>query len=118
MLTRLAFLLLTLALFCSAGDLNGKWTAKVQGPDGELEITYTLKVEDGKITGTASSHMGDFKITEGNIKDNDVTFLLNVNMNGEERKFEHKGKLSGDALKLTLEVNGQAMEINAKRSAS
>jgi hypothetical protein len=116
MIQRVFLGLCLLAFACFGGDLNGKWTAKVQSPNGELDVTYVFKVEEGKITGTASSHMGEFKITEGTLANDDVTFILNVNMNGEEMKLAHKGKLAGDELKLTLDVNGQTMEINAKRS--
>jgi hypothetical protein len=118
MIQRLLAALCLSALTALAGDLNGTWVAKVQSPNGELEVTYDLKVDDGKITGTASSHMGEMKIHEGTFKDDDVVFVLDVPVNGETRKFEHKGKLTGDELKLTLDFNGQSIEINARRSAS
>jgi len=115
---RMMIALMMVTLTAWAADLNGKWVAKVQGPNGEMEVTYVLKVEEGKITGTASSHMGEMKINEGTITGDDVVFQLEVNMNGESRKFEHKGKLAGDELNLKLEVNGQSMDINAKRAAN
>lgn len=117
MLTRVAFVIALFAMACCGGDLNGKWTAKVQTPNGEQEVTYTFKVEDGKISGTASSHMGEFKISEGTVQGDEVSFVLNVNLNGEERKFPHKGKMDGDSLKMTLDFNGQEMPIEAKRAS-
>ena len=118
MLIKVFTLLMAASLGAWAGDLNGKWNAKVAGPDGELEVLYTLKVEDGKISGSASSHMGEMKISEGTLTGDDVIFVLNANIQGEERKIPHKGKLSGDELKLTAEVGGQSMAINAKRAGS
>jgi hypothetical protein len=118
MMLRVFSLCLVSALAALAGDLNGKWLAKVQGPNGELEVTYVLKVEEGKISGTASSHMGEMKISTGTVTGDDVVFTLDVNMNGEERKVEHKGKLAGDDLNMTIVIGEQTMEIKAKRSAS
>ena len=118
MLIKVFTLMMMASLGAWAGDLNGKWNAKVIGPNGEMEVTYILKVEGGKITGSASSHMGEMKISEGTITGDDVVFVLNANIQGEERKIPHKGKLSGDELKMTVEVGEQSMEINAKRAGS
>ena len=81
-------------------------------------MTYTLKVEDGKISGTASSQMGEMKISEGTVKGDDVEFILNANIEGQERKIPHKGKLAGDELNLTADVGDQSLEIRAKRLGS
>ena len=115
---RKAFFVLLAAAAAFAGDLNGKWMAKVASPNGELEVTYTLKVEDGKITGTASSHMGEMKISEGTVTGDDVVFVLNANIEGQERKIPHKGKLSGDELNLTADIGDQSLEVKAKRAGS
>jgi hypothetical protein len=117
MLTRTVLVFALFALACFGGDLNGKWSAKVQSPNGELDVTYTFKVEDGKITGEVSSHMGEFKITEGTVTGDDVNFILTVSMNGEERKVPHKGKLDGDSLKMTLDMGGQEIPVEAKRAS-
>lgn len=116
MLNRVGMLLALFALFCLGGDLNGKWTAKVQGPEGEMEVTYYFTVSEGKISGNAKSHLGDFKIADGTLKDDEVSFILNVTIDGETHRVEHKGKLAGNALVMKIEFDGQPMEINAKRN--
>ncbi|MCX6637247.1 MAG: hypothetical protein NT090_19500, partial [Acidobacteria bacterium] len=43
-----------------AADINGKWKADYQSPDGEARTTtFTFKVDGEKLTGTATSREGE-----------------------------------------------------------
>lgn len=107
-----------LALSSFAEGLAGKWTATVATPDGSTqEATYVFQVTDGKIKGSVTVPTGDAPITEGEVTGEDVTFVVTAEMNGQERKFTHKGKLSGDKLEMKIDFGGREIPVTAKRAS-
>ena len=104
------------ALASFAEGLDGKWSAKVLAPQGEVDAVYEFKVADGKITGSVKARTGDGQITEGTISGDAVSFVIIAELHGQERKLKHTGKLAGDLLDLELDMGGgQLVPIKAKR---
>lgn len=113
-IARLFMGLMLLAISAFAGDVTGKWTASVQGPDGDMQITFDLKEDGHKLTGTSTSHMGQLPITDGTVDGDNVAFTVA----NDQFTAVHKGTVKGDEMKLTVDVNGQSFNITAKRAAS
>jgi hypothetical protein len=112
-----ASLLLAVSSF-AADNVSGKWSAEMQGPQGTMTTTFTLKVEGDKLTGTVSGRGGDTPISDGTVKGDEVSFNVVRNMNGNEMKMAYKGKVTGDELKLTRTMQGgdrPPQDITAKR---
>ena len=100
-----------------AADIDGKWVGKV----GDADITFQLKSEGEKLTGTLDNaqQAGVVEIKDGKIaKDGTVSFAVVRNLNNAETRIEWSGKLTGDELKLTRAAVGQnaAAEVVAKRA--
>jgi uncharacterized protein (DUF2147 family) len=113
----------TLMLFATtlfAADISGKWTAEVEGRDGQKRTTtFNLKAEGEKLTGTVSGRGGrEFNIEDGKISGDNVEFAVTMEINGNSRKVVYKGKASGDQLNLKRGEGDQAREVTAKRSTS
>lgn len=112
------FVLLTVAY---AADVDGKWTAQVPGRQGNTqEVTFNLKAEGDKLTGTMSGRQGDMPISDGKISGKDLSFNVVREFNGNSIKLVYKGVLSGDEIKFTRTMEGgqgggQAQEFTAKR---
>ena len=106
-----------MALVASAADIDGKWKSEMQTPDGQTRTsTYTFKADGEKLTGTVSGRMGETPIGEGTIKGDEISFVVVRNFGGEERKMKYKGKVSGDELKMTMEMGDMgSREVVAKR---
>jgi hypothetical protein len=102
---RFAWLVALLALTCLAAwaaDVDGKWTAEVQG--GQTQ-TLTLKADGMKLTGTMEGGQGGpVEISEGMLHGSDVMFKVVREFNGNKFEQSYKGTLSGDELKLTREA--------------
>lgn len=100
----------------AAAGIDGKWVGKV----GESDITFQLKAEGEKLTGTLenAAAAGAVEIKEGKIKGNDISFHIVRTLNEAETKVEWTGKLAGDELKLQRgAVAGNAVaEVVAKRA--
>ncbi len=115
----IAILLCILAVAAYAADVTGKWVAQVPGRDGGTrEITFDLKADGDKLTGTVTSPMGTRDISEGKVNGDDISFVQVFEFNGETRKLVYKGKVSGNEIKFTREFEGRpAQEFTAKRAS-
>ena len=112
-----ALALFTTGLF--AADVTGKWSAEMQGCDGQKRVqTFNLKAEGDKLTGTVSSPMGERQIVDGKVSGDDVSFAVEVEFNGEKRKIQYTGKIVGDELKMKSGTGERTREFTAKRTVS
>jgi hypothetical protein len=112
----LPVLVLALALSALAADITGQWTATFNTQVGEQHYTYTFKVDGEKLTGTAKSDNGTTEIENGTVKGDDVSFVENLDYQGQKLAITYAGKISGDEIKFTRDVAGAAKEdLVAKR---
>jgi hypothetical protein len=109
-----------------AADANGKWTWKQMRQGGEeIEMTLTLKVDGEKLTGTLErgGQGRTTDISNGVIKDGELSFEVTVERGGNTFTSKYKGKLEGNTIKGTREFvrpdGGEARtrEWEAKRAA-
>jgi hypothetical protein len=119
---RICLCLASLAALCAlvawAADIDGTWTAEVQGRRGPQTQTLTLKADGSTLTGTLGGGRGEpVQISEGMVHGNDVMFKVVREFNGNKIEQNYKGTLSGDDLKLTMEGGrGGPQELAFKRS--
>jgi hypothetical protein len=111
--------MLLVAGFAFGADVDGKWTTTMagMGGGGDMTLGYEFKAEGSTLTGTHTGPDGnEIPITEGKIDGNNISFTIVIDMQGQEMKLEHKGVVSADEIKLTLDMMGQAMEMVLKRA--
>lgn len=115
--TRGALLALTVTAVISAADINGKWKAQYQSPDGQQrESTFTFQVSGETLTGTVASTLGEVKIEEGKVAGDTVTFAVTRNFNGQDVRIKYNGKVAGDEIKFAVTFGDQGtFDIVAKR---
>ncbi|MCC7175925.1 MAG: hypothetical protein IT159_12080 [Bryobacterales bacterium] len=123
---QLLLVLLTLSVMAtSAADVTGKWVAQMPGRDGGTqEITFALKMEGGKLTGTMSTGQREQTISEGQVSGDTISFAIVQSRGGTDFKTIYKGTVSGAEMKLTRTREGgrggggrggQPQEIVAKK---
>lgn len=83
-----------------AQGINGKWKTALESPQGNLELNFTFKVEEAKLTGAVSSPMGSQEINNGKVNGNDFSYEIEVM--GNIMKFD--GKLEKENIKLTIKM--------------
>src|SRR3954454_19424672 len=97
--------LVATAVTMLAADINGKWTATVQGRNGNSrEVTYNLKADGDKLTGTTTTPMGERQLDNGKISGDTVSWSQTMNMQGESRTVNYTGKVEGDVIKVTMKA--------------
>lgn len=85
-----------------AADIDGTWTAQVQGRNGPQTQTLTLKADGATLKGSLDGGRGAADISNGKIAGADVSFSLVREFNGNTVTQEYKGTLAGGELKLTV----------------
>jgi hypothetical protein len=111
-------LLLLVAGFVFGADVDGKWTTKMQGMDGnEMTLGYTFRADGNTLTGTTTGPDGkEIPIKNGKIDGNNISFAVTVDFGGQEMTMEYKGVVSPDQIKLTLDMMGQPMEMVLRKA--
>jgi len=104
--TALAVLLLVPAL----ADVTGKWAAAIDTQIGVQNYTYDFKEDGGKLTGRAKSQFGETEITEGTVKGDEISFVENLDFQGQALRITYKGKVSGEEIKFRRQVGDLATE--------
>jgi hypothetical protein len=90
-----------------AADVSGKWTAEMQGRNGNtMTVNMNLKAEAAKLTGTVSGRNGDTEISDGKVDGDNVSFSVVREFNGNQFKQNYKGKLEGDTIHFTVTTEG------------
>lgn len=96
-----AVLLLSLAAALVAADISGKWTGQMS--DSGRDVVFQLKSDGSTVTGTMSGPEGEPRpITQGEVKDGDVSLTVASEWQGQPVKLLVKGKVEGKEMKLTL----------------
>jgi hypothetical protein len=128
LLTTIVLLAVGVAAF--AADITGKWVAQVAGRNGTQEVTFNLKADGSKLTGTVTGGMGGrggdapqpIEISDGKTDGASVSFAVKMEMNGQARVTTYSGTLAGDELKLKQTRQGrngeQTTDIVAKRGTT
>ena len=96
-------------------DLTGKWSGDIKTPDGqEITLTYNLKVDGDKITGTGESQGSTVNIDEGKLTGNNITFKIT---NTDGIVIPHTGKYypEADSIGMDLDFNGTKFHATLKR---
>jgi hypothetical protein len=112
----LTVLVLGMAFSALAADITGQWEATFNTQVGEQHYIYTFKVDGEKLTGTTKSNFGSSDIQNGTVKGDDISFVENLDYQGQKLAITYTGKISGDEIKFTRDVAGAGKEdLVAKR---
>ena len=107
-----------------AADVTGKWTAEMQGRNGNsMTVNMNLKQDGDKLTGSISGRNGDTDITDGHIDGNTISFKVVREFNGNQMTQSYKGTVDGDTIHFSVTMEGGNMgggrprEFDAKRAS-
>jgi len=101
------------AITALAADVAGAWVAQVPVRGEMMETTFTFKVEGAKLSGSISNQlMSDAPISDGKVEGDNVSFVQNLEFNGNSIKISYRGKVSGNEIAFTREVEGRGNPQN------
>jgi hypothetical protein len=112
--TTLLVLCTVFTCFAAIAELTGKWKGTVKMSDGSnIPLTYILKVDGEKLTGTVVTPQEDLPIYDGKIKGTDFTFKVDVN--GNPVPSVGKFYADGDSVTMVADLAGQRLKATLKR---
>ena len=115
--TLMMMLILCVPVF--AADVDGKWTGNISSPAGDLPVSFTLKADGEKLTGTTTSFDGsEVAISDGKIDGKNISFKVTLDFAGMPFVLDYKGVVSPTELKVTGEALGMPFEIILKKAAA
>lgn len=108
------------AMTALAADVSGKWIGQMPTRNGDTrEVTFNLKADGDKLTGTMGGPQGDIEIKDGKVSGDNISFSTHLEFNGNSFVLLFKGTVSGDQIKFTRgrEGSDQTQEFTAKKAS-
>jgi hypothetical protein len=103
MKTVLVMALMALAAPAFAADPSGTWKGKLETQEGSHELTFNLKADGDKLTGTVGGLRDkDVTVDEGKVQGATITFSVMSEWEGNPIKLVYKGEVGSDEIKLTM----------------
>lgn len=115
-LTMLAALALGATMF--AADITGKWTGKMETPNGSRDVNMAFKADGSTLTGSVSGRNGDTPIENGKIDGDNISFTVTRKFNDREMKTNYTGTVTGESINLKYKMRDNEVSLTLKRSAS
>lgn len=101
-----------------AADPTGTWTGDQPGRDGNTyNITFKLKAEGAKLTGTMGGEQFEQPIQNGEIHGDDISFTVHLEF-GDGIDLKYTGKVATDKIDFKVQRSGddKGQPFVAKRS--
>ena len=103
-----------LAVAAWAADITGTWTGAISGGNGDFSLTYTIKQDGDKFTGTVVTPQGEpLPLIDCKLDGEKISFAVKVDMGGNTATFSSKGTIKGDEITLTM-TNDAGMDFGGE----
>jgi len=106
MIPRTFVIALAAATLLLAADPTGTWTGDQPGPNGNTyPITFKLKVDAGKLTGTMGGEQFEQPIQNAEIHGDDISFTVHLDFGGGI-DLKYTGKVAADKIDFKVQRSG------------
>jgi hypothetical protein len=110
-------MLFVMGVTAYAADVDGTWAGTVQGPMGDIPVSFTFKADGTKLTGsTTGLDGGQVQIMDGKIDGNTITFTVTFDFGGMPFMLSYKGVVSPDQIMMSGDAFGMPFEFVLKKA--
>lgn len=117
-MTRLLSVAISLLIWSAVAlgaDVDGRWTGHVGTPNGDFPTSFTFKADGTTLTGSMTGADGSrTTIENGKVEGSRISF--SVALKGTAVILDCSGSMSGDQIKLSADVEGDAFKFVLKKS--
>ncbi|MES2276483.1 MAG: hypothetical protein V4592_10695 [Bacteroidota bacterium] len=106
----LLFSALLIVTVCYADTVSGKWSGTIALL---YDVTVSMKEDNGKVSGTVTTEIGEIPLKDGVINGSDITFKP-FSYNGIAVSYV-KGKVDGDKMDVIVGFQGTSFKGTLKR---
>ena len=93
----------------------GRWAVTIDADFGQIEFTWELFQDDGRLTGKMFGRMGDGKLESGSYEDGELTLKFTFELDDQPMEITFTGKVSGDSASGKVSSRMGDSEWNATR---
>jgi hypothetical protein len=106
MIRRILVMALAASAMLLAADPTGTWTGDQPGPNGNTyNITFKLKADGAKLTGTMGGDQFEQPIQNGEIHGDDISFNVHLDF-GDGIDLKYTGKVAADKIDFKVQRGG------------
>ncbi len=95
--------------------LVGSWDVAVSSDDGDQEVTWSIEMTEGKLTGTMGSEMGDIPLKSGSLSGQDLVLVFLIEFGSESFELKFTGQVDGDSASGSVDSPMGAATWSAQR---
>jgi len=99
-----------------ASPAAGTWSVSVRAPNGNVAIQFTLKVEDGKVSGTFSGDRGAGEVKSGTFDGTALELTITAQTGGETGDWVFHGTVSGTSVTGTVATTGGTFDFSGSKT--
>lgn len=96
-------------------DISGKWKAVVESTMGAMDMMIEFIQEGQNISGSFTSEMGKWDITDGILSGKELTFSISANIMGESMAMEFSGTVDNESLEGDISALGENAKLKATK---
>ncbi len=96
-------------------DISGKWKAVVDSPMGAMDMTIEFIQDGSQITGSFTSEMGKWEITDGILSAEELTFSISADIMGQSMSMEFSGTVDNDSLEGDISFPDGSAKLTATK---
>jgi hypothetical protein len=110
-----ALCILACVVIGRAAVIDGRWEGKMKSPEGEdMQLAFSFKADGDKLGGSVETPNGDLPISDGRIKGDEFSFVVDASGNS----IDHQGKVSGDTISMKILFSEErTVEVTLTRAA-
>jgi hypothetical protein len=106
MILRIFAIAVAAAALLLAADPTGTWTGDQPGPNGNTyPITFKLKADGAKLTGTMGGEQFEQPIQNGEIHGDEISFSVHLDF-GDGIDLKYTGKVAADKIDFKVQRSG------------
>ena len=96
-------------------DISGKWKAVIDSPMGAMDMTIEFIQDGSQITGSFTSEMGKWEITEGILSAKELSFSISADIMGQSMSMEFSGTVDNESLEGDISFPDGSAKLTATK---
>lgn len=96
-------------------DISGKWKAVVDSPMGAMDMTIEFIQDGNQITGSFTSEMGKWEITDGILSAKELFFSISADIMGQSMSMEFSGTVDNESLEGDISFPDGSAKLTATK---